>query len=101
MLCHNQELGLAVVDLVKDPNPAGSLTRSTTLKLRCHKALETLALNSTKSVDQRAAKSNLTTSKPSLSVVPRELESFIAMRWYVDAGFGILSIHSRTDLEQV
>ena len=32
-------LGLAVVDLVKDPNPAESLTRSTTLKSSCHKAL--------------------------------------------------------------
>ena len=28
-LCYNQELGLAVVDLVKDPNPAGSLTSCT------------------------------------------------------------------------
>ncbi len=32
VLCYNKEQGLAVavVDLVKDPNPAGSLTRSTT-----------------------------------------------------------------------
>ena len=28
------------MDLVKDPNPAGSLTRSTTLKISCHQALE-------------------------------------------------------------
>jgi len=35
----SQELGLAVVDLVKDPHAEGSLTRSTTLTLKADKAL--------------------------------------------------------------
>ena len=39
LYCYHYDLGLAVVDLVKDPNPAGSLTRSATLKSSCHRPL--------------------------------------------------------------
>ena len=48
-----QGLGLEVVDLVKDPNAAGPLTRSTTLKSNLDKALVALILQQANVFDER------------------------------------------------